>query len=294
MRRALLPDEGIDTDSRLIHLALLPGLCCQAAGGDLRWADRIAAAWFLFYAAADIMDCVQDQDAPQPWWGDHGPATALSVATGLYFSASRLLNEMHLQGGAQGPNVELVSDFYNGFLTMSSGQYLDLDLSEPTLDQYWEIAQGKSGIFFSLACRSGASLATLEPKIIDAYDRFGRHLGLLVQISDDVNEFLTSGENFLLNSYPTLRRSLPVIFALEVCPLAQRGRLLERLRMASDEAPAAQEAYQIIEGSGAVLFITTEMERHRSLAMACLEQAGARAPARHTLASLVDMLALVK
>jgi geranylgeranyl pyrophosphate synthase len=177
---------------------------------------------------------------------------------------------------------------------MSGGQYLDLNLPEPTLDQYWKIARGKSGTFFALACRSGANLATLDPSILDAYEQLGHHLGLLVQISDDVNEFLTSGENFLLNSYPTLRRSLPVIYTLEVCPPAQHSRLIECLRISSSEAAAAQEAYQLIEGSGAVLFLITELECHKNLALACLEQAGARAPARHALIGLVDMLALVK
>ena len=42
--------------------ALLPGLCCQAAGGDPQAAKEISSAWLLLHIAAHIVDDVEDGD----------------------------------------------------------------------------------------------------------------------------------------------------------------------------------------------------------------------------------------
>jgi hypothetical protein len=44
-----------------------------------------AAAWLLFYAAAHLMDSLEDRDDPDPWWQALGPSAAINIATGLYF-----------------------------------------------------------------------------------------------------------------------------------------------------------------------------------------------------------------
>ena len=72
----------------------LPGLCCQAAGGRAQLAEPVAAAWLLFYVAAHLMDDLEDQDNPDPWWRSLGPGAAINIATGLYFSAGLALQEL--------------------------------------------------------------------------------------------------------------------------------------------------------------------------------------------------------
>ncbi|HSF81459.1 MAG TPA: hypothetical protein VLA49_09505, partial [Anaerolineales bacterium] len=87
MRVALFPGRKVKAD-RYLDLAGLPALCCQAAGGKPAWADAVTAAWLCFYQAAHLMDSLQDQDEPEPWWTEAGPGVALNVASGLYFSAA--------------------------------------------------------------------------------------------------------------------------------------------------------------------------------------------------------------
>ncbi len=272
------------------EMALLPGLCCLAAGGEASWADHVAAAWMLFYAAADIMDSLQDQDDPANWWADLGPAAALSASTGLFFSAASLLDQTRTLLATRKTAPELIRDFYGCFMIMSSGQYLDLRHSEPTIDQYWEIASAKSGAFFSLACRSGARLALGDDPSIENFGQFGHHLGLLLQILDDLGDlqFLTQTAAYF--QIEKLTRSLPVIYTMQMVPPPTKEQLRTCLLNASNDTQAANEAFHIIEGSGAVIYLLSEIERNKSLAAHNLSRSGAQSPAREVLQSYLERL----
>jgi geranylgeranyl pyrophosphate synthase len=272
------------------EMALLPGLCCLAGGGEASWADHIAAAWQLFYAAADIMDSLQDQDAPASWWADLGPAAALSASTGLFFSAASLLDQARALQAPGGTAPDLTRDFYSCFMTMSSGQYQDLRQSEPSIERYWEIASAKSGAFFSLACRSGARLAVGDDPRIENYGQFGRHLGLLMQILDDLEDLQFLTQPTAPIHMGALTHSLPVIYTLQMVPPGAQEKLQACLRNAAGDPGSAKDAAQIIEGSGAVIYLLSEIERHKSLAADHLIKAKAQSPAREALQGYLERL----
>ncbi len=71
---------------------------------------------------------------------------------------------------------------------MCAGQQLDLVTNSPDLEQAWEIARYKSGAFFGLATLAGAQLAAQDPERLAAYESYGRNIGLLVQVKDDLEE----------------------------------------------------------------------------------------------------------
>jgi len=271
-------------------MALLPGLCCQAAGGEASWADHIAASWMLFYAAADIMDNLEDQDAPAKWWQDLGPAAALSAATGLFFSAASVIHQTSDQLATKDAAQILYQDFYQHFLIMSSGQYEDLRNPTPSLEKYWRIASEKSGAFFSIACRSGARLATNDTARIDHFGEYGLHFGMILQVLDDLEDlqFITQGYNPLPPDKTT--RSLPVVYAAQMVDPKTKEKLLHCLSRASNEAESAQEAANIIEKSGAVLYLLSELAIHKEQAAKGLIQADAQSPAREFLMDYLERL----
>jgi len=278
------------SDQGLTRLTLLPGLCCQAAGGDPLWADDVAAAWFLFYAAAHIMDNIEDQDQPDPWWADLGRGAAINAATGLYFSASLALNNLLKHEATRASATEVITDFNHNFLVMCSGQYRDLVSPTPTLEQYWENAAAKSGTFFSLACRSGARLATDDTLRVRKFSHLGLHVGLLVQILDDLEDMHPVQRLDLPGRQPELSHSLPVVYALSVYPPRERARLRELLATARHDLGAAQEALTLIDQSGAALYLAAEIERHRQQAIEVLEQVAPQPPAGEALLTLLRKL----
>jgi len=270
--------------------ALLPALCCQAAGGDPNWTDDIAAAWLLFYIAADLMDSVEDQDEPDPWWAELGPGGALNAATGLFFGASRALSRVYQREETRSYAADLVDDFQKSFFIMSGGQHRDLTLSELTLEQYWDIAESKSGEFFALACRSGARLGSMDGDCLEHFSRFGSQLGILVQLLDDLEDIKELPKLVVSGNSAGIIRSLPVVYALGVSPAPVQNRLIECLQVAHKERQAAEEALDLIENSGVVLYLMTEIERHKHLALKSLELAEPLSPAGEKLAEYIRKL----
>ncbi len=284
MRQALYGDEADSASSiSLSQWAELPGLCCQAAGGRPEWADDLAVAWLLFYAAADIMDKVQDQDEPAGWWRALGPGAALSAATGLYFSASLALNQLAYRERTRSAAADITQDLYNGFLEMTCGQYADLVYQSPTLEQYWKHIGAKSGGFFALACRAAARLANQEGERPENFGRYGHHLGMLVQILDDIEDVRPLSDRLIPGQRHELARSLPVIYALSVLPDPEHDELKRLLSAAPVDEFAAEEVIRILNENNAALYLAAEMERHRGFALDAIRSAAPPSPARDSL-----------
>lgn len=280
----------LDPDRDPARWAILPGLCCQAAGGDLHWADRLMDAWFLFFTAAHLFDQVEDQDPAEEGMPEMAPGVTINLATGMLVAASFALNQMHQDVRVQRRSTQIVEDFCCSILTMCSGQHLDLIQGQPSLEQWMQISAAKSGEFFRLACRSGASLATDDMTKLDAYGGYGFHLGMLLQILDDAGDFqqdATSGDPV---GFQNAGRSLAVAYARQVLPPDQLAILSENLATASHDAASAQEVTTLLKKCGAGLYMLTEIERQRSLGLQSLASAQPGSVARDTLMTLINEL----
>ena len=254
------------------------------------WANPIATAWFCFYLAAHIMDQIEDQDDPEGWWAEDGVGFALNVASGLYFSGSLALNQLMNDEKQAKAAKDILNGFYSGMLAMGSGQHRDITKPEQTLDQYWETARSKSGAFFGLACQSGARLVTNDPNRLDAFHQFGIHLGLYIQILDDLEELKRDKSANLISKWAQLRRSLPIIYSLSVLPPDERQQLQYFLKTGREDPYAAEEAFRRMEECGTVLYMRTEMLRHHSKGIESLERASPYPEKRELLASFFTNL----
>jgi geranylgeranyl pyrophosphate synthase len=275
----------------------LPGLCCQAAGGDAHWADELAVIWFLFYTAAHIFDQVEDLDPiDEVDPGDafnalaRVPGVRVNLATGMLFAASMKLSRMHQEERLKGVAAQIADDFYQSLLTMSNGQHLDLVTPQPTLEQWIQIASTKSGVFFRLACQVGATVATDQSAIVEAFSEYGFRLGLLLQILDDLGDFrwlTNSGESYLS---PDAGRSLAVAYASEVLPADQRLALQEMLVFAPENIDITQQVIDLLNQCGAGLYLDIEIERQRELGIQALKATNPQSQAGEILLAMLTNL----
>lgn len=270
--------------------ALLPGISCEAAGGEAPLADPVAAAWLLFYAAAHLMDSLEDQDDPDPWWAELGAGSAINVATGLYFSACLALQELNALALGSQAVQEITQLVLQPFLVMCSGQYQDLLHPPRNLEEYWQIASAKSGAFFGMACRAGARLATAAPETIQGLGRYGLHFGLLLQVLDDLQDFKELSQSQRLANPRSLSRSLPAVYLREVGSAEVKDRFDALLPQAHASPEAVAELTEIIENNGGVLYLMVELDKHYDLALTGLEAAGLRPSSREALVSLLNKL----
>lgn len=297
MRKAL-PARSQEKEQQAtdrLSWVLIPNICCEAVGGDPEWADEISLAWLLFNISAHVFDSIEDQDTPDSWWQDMGPAAGLNAASGLFFTASLALNRLYQSPDRCEAAHEVNQRFFNHLMLMSAGQHRDLTLAQLSLEDYWEIAAGKSGKFFSLASWAGARLACSDQDRLQAFDQFGHHFGMLVQLLDDLQDFREI-QDFTERSIESkaILRSFASAYALDVLTGQEKDRLVSLLdQMASETEPKIRvdsEALDIIERSGAALYLAIEVERHRGLALAALDLAQPAASTRDQLINLLPDL----
>ena len=288
MRRILFPASNHKTvREATARWAYLPGWCCQAAGGDGCWADDVAVAWFLFFHAAQLMDKVEDRDELPLWLGENSVGIALNIASGLYFSACLALNNLYQSEHTRRMAGEIVDDFYKSLLRMCLGQQRELSARTPSLEQCWRSAEDKSGVFFALACRTGARLATDERVRLDQFCLFGHHLGLLIQILDDLEDLKNLSE---AGTEQQISWSIPLAYAMQVLPPDEGERLRQCWQIAGQNPHAAHALFSMLEQCGSALYLRVEMKRHRRAACAALTTATQPSASQANLIHLLDRL----
>jgi geranylgeranyl pyrophosphate synthase len=281
------PGESNFTD----RWALLPGLSCQAAGGVFIDADPVTFAWLTFYIAAQLMDSVEDADEPHPWWEKIGASGALNTATGLFFCANLLLNRLH-EKNIHPEKVSQITNLFNQQLfVMCSGQHFDLTIQQKSLSDYWKIASQKSGGFFALACVTGASLGTLPTEKLDFYNSFGLHLGILIQIMDDLEDWHAVIHHH--ESQPIVDRisnTLPIIYANEVLPEKELETLNGLISGSREDERRLSDLIELVDDTGASVYILAEMQKQFELAEQALNSTVGEEEATGLLHYLLDSL----
>lgn len=269
--------------SQPLPFLLLPSLCCEAAGGKPERTVGAAAAWVLLYTAAHLLDDVEDGDITD----DSAPT--INVATGLIFTALQTLTDLRRSEIADQTVLQVIDEFTEVVLKMCGSQHADLVEVNPSLERCWKIGEAKSGAWFALGCRTGAILADTTDELIECYSQFGYHLGMLVQISDDLRGiWALDGKR---SDLAARKWTLPVAYTWEVTPPATRERLLGWLAKAPRDPAAEAGARGLIEECGAPLYLTVEAERHHRRAEATLRAA---TPVESVRDQLTDLLNRIK
>jgi geranylgeranyl pyrophosphate synthase len=169
-------------------IAFLPSFCCEACGAPPERSIGVTTAWFLFQIAAYLLDKVEDGELEQVSSLEMSVGVAANLTTGMILIAQWILNHLELDRVDPGAAWDIQRAFQETLLSACSGQHLDLSIPLPDLETCWQIAEAKSGATFSLACYAGARLATNQTAILNGLEKFGRHLGTIIQISDDLED----------------------------------------------------------------------------------------------------------
>ena len=256
-------------------------LCCQAAGGNPSLAEPAAAAWVLLYAAAHLLDTIQDDDPPEAWWEPLGPGPASNVATGLIATCALLLTS-GLEPRASG-NL-LVEDFFQTVLQMSSAQHLDLTVGSPSLEESWRMAEAKSGAFFGLACRAGARAAGIDEALVSHYSTYGESLGLLVQIGDDLGDLAAIERGQAGHG----QLALPLAYLRSVGSPAAQEALLRGLHGLGGGPSADPVVIDLLEEAGAGLYLHAKVHQFRQRGADALQLVAQPSAAVNELLQLLE------
>ncbi len=143
-------------------------------GGDGAGVRLAQEAWALLYDASAVMDAVQDGHATA--WDS--ASEALAVATALFFEATRRVGQLP---------VSVQSVVYDHMRDVVIGQAEDSLQAHPTASEALSVAEKKTGAFIGLGCWLGAQSAGVTPERAIAFGTFGRTLGTVIQVLDDLD-----------------------------------------------------------------------------------------------------------
>ena len=267
---------------------LLPLFCCEAAQGDPVRAIPVSAAWMAFYLAAHLLDAFEDNEPPKYSTKHSGKAGILNLSTGLMMAAELILDALEDHGIDPITARAIRTRLHKTIFEMCSGQHSDLQTQSPGIHVSLKIAGAKSGSFFSAACYSGAILAMDDPGQLNCFSSFGYQLGMIVQIEDDISDFLDrDGRN---NDLARGKWNLPVAYALEVLSAEATHQLKGLLVEAKVDRTAEETARQIILDAGAILFLDLELKKRYRLAEIAIRQLQLSPSGHQTLQDILDEL----
>ena len=205
-----------------------PALClfaCEAVGGDWNQALPAAAAIELIHNFSLIHDDIQDGDTerhhrPTVWyrWGlSHG------INSG---AAMNVLANMALFDETEPPTPAATTLKVSRILNcacaeMIEGQTLDLSFegrASVSTDDYLLMISKKTGALLESSLHMGAAIGTDDEDRIEGMRRFGKRIGRLFQVRDDMLGVWAAAEATGKPAASDLyrrKKSLPVVHALE-------------------------------------------------------------------------------
>ena len=241
--------------------ALLPPWVCANLGGDPADALDLGVGFELLHNATLVHDDLQDGDTQrrgQPAvWARCGAAQAINVGDALFFRGlERIANAP--RGGAFLPEA------FTAMSAVIGGQALEFQLQLPPADPLhltprlasWErMAGGKTAALFAACIRAGAFAARRDDTGCAAAAAFGRRVGLLFQVQDDLLDLVgDKGRGQRATDLAEGKISFPVAWAVEHAAPAAVDRLLAVVRAPRAETTPAmvQDALDLLDQTGAI------------------------------------------
>jgi geranylgeranyl pyrophosphate synthase len=268
-----------------------------AASDDRRdqWERAVpgACAVEIAMAAADLIDEWTDSDRSELLEG-YGPGQAINTANLMLVMAQRVLARDAIEGGGERSLAAL--EALQGMLVEAAvGQHLDMlhsgDIWGVALKTSARITSLKAGALIGGACRVGALLSGADAAIVEAVTRWGREIGSIAQIENDINDVLPegmreSGEPEGKTDIARRKPTMPIVFTLR----AEEGEpnALQRAYSEPLGTPADEETLRrsIVEAGG-VQFGHLIINVHRENALNALSDLDTLRPGASALLKTV-------
>lgn len=215
-----------------IRAALCTTVCEVFSGSylpSLPFAAAIEHLQNLTLIHDDIADGDAERRGQASAWKKYGLAHSINIGDIFIPLSSLAILEADYSPATR---LQLLQALSRLGLTVAEGQSLDINLrrnDEPTVADYIEVTEQKTGGFFAMAAVGGGVIGGADQADLARLERFAHKAGVAFQIKDDVLD-CTGGKGRLPGSDVVEgKRTLLAIFALEQAKNAERLRLLEIL-----------------------------------------------------------------
>jgi octaprenyl-diphosphate synthase len=157
---------------------------------------------------------------------------------------------------------------------MSEGELLQIekvrkmDIDEPV---YYEVIRQKTASLIASCCACGAASAGASDEVIEKMRLFGEKIGIAFQIKDDMFDFGTDDVGKPLGiDIKEKKVTLPLIYALNNCPKADKKRMINLVKNHNDEAEKIAQIIKFVQETGGLQYAESQMKKYQDEAFVIL------------------------
>lgn len=283
--------------------AIRPTLCllmCEALGGDPQAALPAAAGLELLHNFTLVHDDVMDDDRTRRHrptvWVVWGRSQAIDAGDLLHVLATLSV----LRSGGNGASAPLAKDateaVMQGCQLVTEGQHLDLAFETAThvgVADYLDMIARKSAALLAVAFEVGAVFAGNDPATRAACRDYGREVGVVFQIRDDMlgiwGDPAVTGKPVGADIQKR-KKTLPIIHALETAAEPDRTHL-RAMFDDTDAPPSVETTTAILERAGSRSFTAERIQERADRATQALARLPVNPWGRRNLEAVATYIA---
>ncbi|NIK78659.1 competence protein ComQ [Paenibacillus castaneae] len=217
-------------------------------GGTGDHVHQAAAAVELFILASDILDDLQDQDAPAKAWMKAPQAVSIHVASSLLTLSQQAMLDCSMDNDIR---VALMEMMNRQLLLAANGQMNDIMNEITDESTYLEMVKQKSAALLVFACMTGVMLAGQPWNQTVA--EYAIEVGVAAQLQNDLQDLLRWDDK---SDFLQRKLTLLTLYLLE--GEAEEDRWINDYfqgRLSLEEAMLSRERFQeACERTGAILY----------------------------------------
>ena len=274
---------------------LLVLLTCSSAGSDWQDALPASAAVELVHNFSLIHDDIEDNSplrhGRDTVWKKWGVPHAINAGDAM-FTLAHLQSVRLAERIPHASALKAVEILQQACLHLTQGQYLDLAYESQdnvTLEDYWQMVDGKTAALFSASTELGAVSASAKAQACEVYKRFGRLIGLAFQVQDDYlgiwGDSRLTGKSSQ-SDLVTRKKTLPVLFGL-----SKAGKFASLWRQKTDDPGQISELIRLLELEGGKEFTHAQGAELVNKATSLLDEVHPTGQPAELLSELVRSLA---
>lgn len=241
LREGALYSLGLDTKNRKLRgKRIRPVLClltCEKLGGNIEKAMPFALACELLHNFLLVHDDIEDQDVKRrdrdAVWVKYGLAHGINIGDYLYSKAYEATLRSTRKGLSDSVALALTRLLTDTVVHTGEGQALDIGARQRrdmTIEDYMYVAVEKTGYYLAAPAIGGAIVAGASQTTLDALTDFGKCIGPIFQIADDIIDLTEGkGRGEKGSDIREGKRSFLVVHAANVCSEQERLTLYDIL-----------------------------------------------------------------
>lgn len=254
-------------------------------------AQYAAVGLELLHTASLVHDDVVDESGERRGQASVNASynNKVAVLVGDYILSTALLNI------ARTNDCDIVCDLAELGRTLSNGEILQLtNIANTNFSEevYFEVIRQKTAALFEACAVIGAKAGGADKQAVEAARAFGRNVGVIFQIRDDIFDYYQSADlgKPTGNDMAEGKLTLPVLYALNTTGDSQMAALARKVKARNVSAEEIAQLVEFTKNNGGIAYAEQKMAQCKTLTDGFINQYIAQPQLQDALKAYVSFI----